>query len=125
MQRVLTRFPNQKQRIHWCHEFHRFLPISHCVYRACATARRVNLAVFTLIGAYFIASSRSTYLRFMSRGEIAAYLGVSLGAVKPYRDFPPPDVSIGRNMRWSRQTVDEWLAKRHAKRRGPWPAPKV
>ena len=64
-------------------------------------------------------------LRFMSRGEIAAYLGVSLGAVKAYRDFPPPDVSIGRNMGWSRQTVDQWLAKRHAQSRGPWPAPKV
>jgi predicted DNA-binding transcriptional regulator AlpA len=55
-------------------------------------------------------------IRFMSRGEIAEYLGVSLVTVKRYVDFPPPDAIIGRNQGWMRETVDEWVAKR-AKRK--------
>jgi predicted DNA-binding transcriptional regulator AlpA len=47
-------------------------------------------------------------IRCMSRQEIADYLGVSLATVKGYVDFPPPDVQIGRNKGWTRETVDEW-----------------
>lgn len=47
-------------------------------------------------------------LRFMSRGEIADYLGVTLSAVKQYVDFPEPDVIVGRNQGWSRDTIDAW-----------------
>ena len=55
-------------------------------------------------------------IRFMSRGEIAEYLGVSLATAKQYVDFPPPDAIIGRNQGWTRETIDEWVAKR-AKRK--------
>lgn len=51
-------------------------------------------------------------IRFMSRGEIAEYLGVGLSTVKHYVDFPAPDAIIGRNQGWTRETIDEWLAKR-------------
>jgi predicted DNA-binding transcriptional regulator AlpA len=51
----------------------------------------------------------------MSRGEIAEYLGVSLATVKQYVDFPAPDVIVGRNQGWSRETIDEWVAKRRGK----------
>lgn len=51
-------------------------------------------------------------VRFMSRGEIAEYLGVSLATVKQYVDFPAPDVIVGRNQGWTRETIDEWVAKR-------------
>lgn len=44
----------------------------------------------------------------MSRGEIADYLGVSLGTVKGYKSFPPPDVIVGRNQGWARETIDAW-----------------
>jgi predicted DNA-binding transcriptional regulator AlpA len=55
-------------------------------------------------------------IRFMSRGEIAEYLGVSLATAKQYVDFPPPDAIIGRNQGWTRETIDQWVAKR-AKRK--------
>ena len=51
-------------------------------------------------------------LRFMSRGEIAEYLGVSLATVKGYANFPPPDVIVGRNQGWAKETVDRWVAQR-------------
>jgi predicted DNA-binding transcriptional regulator AlpA len=51
-------------------------------------------------------------LRFMSRGEIAEYLGVTLATVKQYVDFPEPDVLVGRNQGWSRDTIDAWRAER-------------
>lgn len=51
-------------------------------------------------------------LRFMSRGEIAEYLGVSLATVKGYANFPPPDVIVGRNQGWAKETIDAWAAKR-------------
>ncbi|MGE2712771.1 helix-turn-helix transcriptional regulator [Mycolicibacterium litorale] len=55
-------------------------------------------------------------LHFMSRGEIAEYLGVSLATVKGYVDFPEPDVTVGRNQGWARDTVDKWLeGRRRAK----------
>ena len=45
-------------------------------------------------------------IRLMSRSEIADYLGVGLATVKQYRQMPPPDVIIGRNQGWSRETID-------------------
>lgn len=48
----------------------------------------------------------------MSRGEIAEYLGVSLATVKQYRDFPEPDVIVGRNQGWTRDTIDAWVERR-------------
>ncbi len=52
-------------------------------------------------------------LRFMSRGEIAQYLGVSLTTVKKgYATFPEPDVQVGRNKGWSKNTIDTWLVSR-------------
>lgn len=51
-------------------------------------------------------------LHFMSRGEIAEYLGVSLATVKGYVDFPEPDVTVGRNQGWAKETVDRWVASR-------------
>jgi predicted DNA-binding transcriptional regulator AlpA len=51
-------------------------------------------------------------LHFMSRGEIAEYLGVSLATVKGYVDFPAPDVTVGRNQGWAKETVDRWAASR-------------
>ncbi|QZD97553.1 helix turn helix DNA binding protein [Gordonia phage LonelyBoi] len=51
-------------------------------------------------------------LRFMSRGEIAEHLGVSLATVKQYKGFPEPDVVVGRNQGWARETVDAWVRSR-------------
>lgn len=51
-------------------------------------------------------------LRFMSRGEIAEYLGVSLATVKSYARFPEPDVIVGRNQGWAKETIDAWRAGR-------------
>lgn len=53
-----------------------------------------------------------TVIRFMSRGEIADYLGVTLATVKQYKTFPPPDAMIGRNQGWTKETVDEWVKSR-------------
>lgn len=46
-------------------------------------------------------------IRFMSRQEIADYLGVTLSTVKGYK-LPPPDATIGRNQGWLRDTIDAW-----------------
>jgi predicted DNA-binding transcriptional regulator AlpA len=51
----------------------------------------------------------------MSRGEIAEYLDVSLSTVKQYKNFPAPDVVIGRNQGWAKDTIDDWLKTREAK----------
>jgi predicted DNA-binding transcriptional regulator AlpA len=55
-------------------------------------------------------------LRFLSRGEIAEHLGVTLGTVKQYATFPEPDVIVGRNQGWAVETVDRWAALRAAGR---------
>lgn len=51
-------------------------------------------------------------LRFLSRGEIAEHLGVTLGTVKRYSNFPEPDVIVGRNQGWAVETVDRWVRRR-------------
>lgn len=52
-------------------------------------------------------------LRFLSRGEIAEHLGVTLGTVKQYANFPEPDVLVGRNQGWAVETVDNWWHNRN------------
>lgn len=55
-------------------------------------------------------------LRFLSRGEIAERLGVTLGTVKQYSTFPEPDVIVGRNQGWAPETVDRWAESRKVAR---------
>lgn len=55
-------------------------------------------------------------LRFLSRGEIAEHLGVTLGTVKQYANFPEPDVIVGRNQGWAVETVDRWWHNRQVVR---------
>lgn len=50
--------------------------------------------------------------RFLSRPQIADYLGVSLTTVKQYKTFPPPDVIVGRNQGWKQSTIDAWVRNR-------------
>lgn len=47
-------------------------------------------------------------IRFLSRGEIADHLGVTLATVKGYASFPEPDVIVGRNQGWALATIDAW-----------------
>ncbi|MEU2002086.1 helix-turn-helix transcriptional regulator [Rhodococcus sp. NPDC019627] len=52
---------------------------------------------------------------YLSRGEVAEYLGISLNTIKGYdrRGYlPPPDARIGRSFGWLRETIDEWLLTR-------------
>ncbi|AXQ65150.1 ssDNA-binding protein [Gordonia phage Schmidt] len=54
-------------------------------------------------------------IEYMSRGEIAEHLGISLDAIKSYdrRGYlPEPDARIGRNYGWKRSTIDAWAAAR-------------
>jgi hypothetical protein len=50
--------------------------------------------------------------RYMSRQEIADYLGVSLSTVKQAKDIPPPDVIVGRNQGWAKDTITKWWNSR-------------
>jgi predicted DNA-binding transcriptional regulator AlpA len=52
-------------------------------------------------------------VKYLSRPQIAAYLGVSLTTVKQYKTFPPPDVLVGRNQGWKQTTIDAWMTKRN------------
>lgn len=51
-------------------------------------------------------------LQFLSRTDVAAYLGMkslkSLGKVK----LPPPDAQIGSHKGWMPATIDAWRARR-------------
>lgn len=52
---------------------------------------------------------------YLSRGEIAERLGVTLGTIKGYDKngyLPEPDVKVGRNFGWSPETIDTWNANR-------------
>lgn len=51
-------------------------------------------------------------LRFLSRGEIAERLGVTLGTVKQWTTLPEPDVIVGRNQGWAAETIDRWWHNR-------------
>ncbi|MEW1933139.1 transcriptional regulator [Rhodococcus sp. NPDC079359] len=57
---------------------------------------------------------------YLSRGEIAEKLNVSLDVVKGYtrlNDFPEPDAMIGRNMGWLPLTIEKWWAEREFDRK--------
>lgn len=54
-------------------------------------------------------------LHYLSRGEVAEYLGVTLSTIKGYdrRGYlPEPDARVGRNYGWLRETIDAWLLTR-------------
>lgn len=54
-------------------------------------------------------------IRYLSRGEIADKLGVSLDAIKKAQarpDFPKPDALVGRNQGWLETTIEHWHANR-------------
>lgn len=53
--------------------------------------------------------------RYLTKGEIAKYLGVSLSTIKGYdrRGYlPEPDVQVGRTFGWAPATIDAWLLTR-------------
>lgn len=57
-------------------------------------------------------------LHFLSRGDIAELLGVSVTSIKKgYGQLPPPDVTVGQKavQGWSRETIDKWIAERQAR----------
>lgn len=58
-------------------------------------------------------------LRFMTRAEIADLLGVSLSTVKQLRNFPQPDVMIGRTQGWARETIEAWAEQRRPRKNAP------
>ena len=60
--------------------------------------------------------------RYMSRTDIAKYLGVSRDTAKEYR-LPPPDVVVGDRHGWARETVDAWVAARPGRTGRPRKAP--
>ncbi|WP_072691144.1 helix-turn-helix transcriptional regulator [Rhodococcus marinonascens] len=54
-------------------------------------------------------------IKYLSRGEIAEHLGLTLSAIKGYdaRGYlPEADAKIGRNFGWRVETIDEWNANR-------------
>ncbi|MFC8182377.1 helix-turn-helix transcriptional regulator [Rhodococcus sp. NPDC057297] len=54
-------------------------------------------------------------IRYLSRGEIAERLGVSLDAIKGYQKqgyLPEPDALVGRNQGWLETTIEHWHANR-------------
>ncbi|MGN7133880.1 transcriptional regulator [Rhodococcoides corynebacterioides] len=59
-------------------------------------------------------------ITYLSRGEIAERLGVTLDTIKGYdkkRMLPEPDAMVGRNQGWLPLTIDTWQAEREFDRR--------
>ena len=58
-------------------------------------------------------------LRYLSRPEVAARIGVKRNTLNRYK-LPPPDVQIGERLfGWLPQTIDAWNASRPGKGH-PW-----
>ena len=54
-------------------------------------------------------------IEYLSKGEIAERLGVTLGTIKGYDKrgyLPEADARIGRNYGWLESTIDEWVKTR-------------
>ncbi|WP_322544473.1 XRE family transcriptional regulator [Rhodococcoides fascians] len=54
-------------------------------------------------------------IRYLSRGEIAELLGISLDTLKGYDKrqlLPEPDALVGRNQGWLETTIVEWNKNR-------------
>ena len=56
-------------------------------------------------------------IRYLSSGEVAARLGITLDALMHYK-LPEPDALIGRTRGWLPETIDAWNASRPG--RGNW-----
>lgn len=56
-------------------------------------------------------------IRYLSRAEFAAHIGVTVGALSRYK-LPEPDAMIGRIAGWRVETIDAWNAGRPG--RGNW-----
>lgn len=53
--------------------------------------------------------------RYLTKGEVADRLGLSLNTIKGYvrRGYlPEPDAQMGRNFGWLPETIDAWLLER-------------
>lgn len=54
-------------------------------------------------------------IRYLSRGEIAERLGITLSTVKSYDQkgyLPAADAQVGRNFGWLPETIDAWMESR-------------
>lgn len=52
---------------------------------------------------------------YLSRGDIAERLQLSLETIKSYQRrgyLPEPDARVGRNMGWLPETIDKWMETR-------------
>ncbi|MDO4241406.1 MAG: XRE family transcriptional regulator [Microbacteriaceae bacterium] len=58
--------------------------------------------------------------KFMSRAEVAEYIGVQPGTLDRYK-LPEPDAIIGRARGWLTGTIDKWNDERPG--RGNWRKP--
>jgi predicted DNA-binding transcriptional regulator AlpA len=62
----------------------------------------------------------STVVRYLTITEFAKRAGLSPNTLKSYSHIPgripEPDAVVGRIQGWLPETVDEWIAKREARR---------
>lgn len=51
---------------------------------------------------------------YLSMADMATYLGVTISTVRAWRKrgLLPPAYKFGRLVRWSRATIDQWVAAR-------------
>lgn len=56
---------------------------------------------------------RKKVARYMSRTEVATYLGLaSVKSLSKGYTLPPPDVLVGDHKGWLKSTIDRWNAAR-------------